>query len=272
MRCNLYLASKQKQKCTMKIFIVGCGNLASHLIPALKKAGHELVGISSGRRKSSIFLSRKYDIPYFPLDEKLPASDFILLLIPDDAISSVSKKLDPSNTSIQVHCSGASDISSLCGNKTGSAVMYPLQTFSSSKKPLDFKSIPLLIEGSDKKNLMAIKKLATTLSDSVHTLASSKRLALHLAAVFINNFSNHMAVVAHTICKHHAIPFAWLEPLMKQTAQNVFPNPEKSQTGPAKRNDMATIKKHKAILKDLLPEEGKLYLHLTNIILKNKPK
>jgi hypothetical protein len=72
---------------------------------------------------------------------------------------------------------------------------------------------------------------------------------LHVAAVFVNNFTNHLYQIGQEICTDNRVPFEILTPLISETAQKIMLlSPQDAQTGPAKRNDTATIAAHEAFL------------------------
>jgi len=149
-------------------------------------------------------------------------------------------------------------------------VFYPLQTFSKQKE-VNFKGIPICIEASRKEDVEMLQKIATALSDSVYKISSDQRKSLHLAAVFINNFSNHMYQIGNEICEENALPFSILKPLIKETAAKIDAlDPKQAQTGPAKRNDQQTIAKQ---LKQLENKSyKKVYEVLTESIIQTHGK
>ena len=68
---------------------------------------------------------------------------------------------------------------------------------------------------------------------------------MHLAAVFVNNFTNQLYRIAHEITEAQSVEFDILKPLIKETAKKVqILSPYMAQTGPAKRNNKKTIKRH----------------------------
>ncbi|WNH11785.1 DUF2520 domain-containing protein [Thalassobellus suaedae] len=74
---------------------------------------------------------------------------------------------------------------------------------------------------------------------------------MHLAAVFVNNFTNQLYRIGHEITESEGAEFDMLKPLILETAKKVQDlSPFKAQTGPAKRNDKKTIKKHLKLLKE----------------------
>lgn len=98
-------------------------------------------------------------------------------------------------------------------------VLYPLQTFT-KKRDLDFKEIPLCIEASNPEVLEVLRGLTRLLSVRVEEISSEKRKTLHLAAVFANNFVNHLYRYCRADFGTGRIGFSLLRPLFFETAHN----------------------------------------------------
>jgi predicted short-subunit dehydrogenase-like oxidoreductase (DUF2520 family) len=110
--------------------------------------------------------------------------------------------------------------------------------------------------------------VANSISDSVHELKSEQRKAVHVAAVFVNNFTNNLYKIGNDICKENNIPFEILFPLIKETAEKITRlTPLEAQTGPAIRNDVDTINSHLAFLTN--ENQKKIYNILTQSIQNN---
>ena len=72
-----------------------------------------------------------------------------------------------------------------------------------------------------------------------------------MAAVFVNNFTNQLYRIAHEITESKGVEFNILKPLILETAKKVQDlSPYMAQTGPAKRNDKKTIRKHLKLLEN----------------------
>ena len=128
-------------------------------------------------------------------------------------------------------------------------ILYPLQTFSKTKQ-VDFCSIPICIESYSASTLKQIKVLAESLSDNVQEINFEKRKTLHLAAVFVCNFTNHMNHIASELMEAEGLPFDLVVPLIKETTNKLDElTPAEAQTGPAIRNDQNVLKKHMEALK-----------------------
>ena len=84
----------------------------------------------------------------------------------------------------------------------------------------------------------------------IFLVAATDERVLHLGAVWVNNFPNHLYYLSESLLKKHHLPFELFGPLILSTAENGIKNPKASQTGPAKRNDKKTMKEHLKLLPD----------------------
>ncbi|MEA1898316.1 MAG: DUF2520 domain-containing protein, partial [Bacteroidota bacterium] len=108
--------------------------------------------------------------------------------------------------------------------------------------------------------------LGGQLSSKIQIVNSAQRQMIHLAAVFSCNFVNHFYNIASRILINNDLPFELLYPLILETANKVQGNlPGDVQTGPAKRNDQAIIKKHLELLSSNLWYQS-LYSELSKSI------
>ena len=251
----------------IKVSIIGSGNLAQHLIQAFQSnPSIELVQVVARNPKTVAHLldSNRIISDYIQLKE----ADLYIIAVSDDAIAEVSTAL-PFENRLVAHTSGTVSIDSL-DPKNHRAVFYPLQSFSKDKI-VNFKTIPLCIEAENKKDVPTLKLIANAISDAVYDINSEQRKALHVAAVFVNNFVNHLYQIGNEICDANAIPFSILKPLIQETANKVATlSPKAAQTGPAKRNDISTIAAHQQFLTD--ENQAAIYNLLTQSIQDNGKK
>ena len=246
----------------ISVIVLGTGNVGTHLITTFLSAKNvELIQVYS-RKKSSIKPFEKAVATTTSL-ENLKDADIYIIAVSDDAIPKFSSQLKFKDKLV-VHTSGSASINTL-KNKGDKGVFYPLQTFS-KKYNVDFSSIPICIETEKENNIQLLKKLAKSISNNVYLIDSEQRKRLHVAAVYTNNFVNHLYKIGHDICKEHSIPFEILHPLIVETAQKITSNnPETIQTGPAHRNDTKTINTHLQLLSG---EQKNIYQLLTESIQK----
>lgn len=229
----------------IRITIIGSGNVAQHLIKAFTKS--ELVEIVQVYARKKEALSSLIEFDKITSDfEELQESFLYIIAVSDKAIADVSKQL-PFQNRIVVHTSGAASLDVL-DTKNRKGVFYPLQTFSKNKE-IDFSIIPLCLEAENTFDFRVLETVAKSISNAVFAINSDQRKALHVAAVFVNNFTNHLYHIGQEICEEHQVPFEILRPLIQETAEKINTlNPVDAQTGPAKRNDLVTIDAHLAYL------------------------
>ena len=244
----------------IKIVLLGAGNLAYHLTKCLlNKNDLEVVQVYNRSLEKINYLKSKTSITNNLL--ALKEADIYIIAISDNAIFELSKKLILKNKLV-VHTSGGVDMKEL-HSISNKGVFYPLQTFSKDKD-IDFLKVPICIEASNKKDLDLLENLAKSISNNVYNINSEQRKSLHVSAVFVNNFVNHLYAIGNEICAKNNIPFEILLPIIKETAKKIETlSPFEAQTGPAKRNDSTTIAEHLAILNN---KQQEIYTLLTKSI------
>ena len=244
----------------IKVVILGSGNVAFHLTAQLlKNKDVSVVQVYSRNIQNIKYLESKTSIT----DEitHLKEADIFIIAVSDNAISNLSSQLI-SNNKFVVHTSGSVAMNALQGTSR-KGVFYLLQTFSKDRE-VDFSTIPVCIEATQVKDELLLENLAKAISENCYHINSEQREKLHLAAVFVNNFVNHLYNIGYDICTENSIPFDILKPLIQETAAKItLLQPFDAQTGPAKRNDTITIKKQTAMLSEI---EQEIYTLLTKSI------
>ncbi|WP_299339219.1 Rossmann-like and DUF2520 domain-containing protein [uncultured Psychroserpens sp.] len=229
----------------ISVVILGAGNVAHHLYKAFYSSENVTIKQWYNRNIERI-LSYKNEVAITDDLSQLTEADIYIIAVSDDAIGELSQQL-PFEERFVVHTSGSVSAYDL-DKKNRRGVFYPLQTFSKSAD-IDFSQVPICLETLMKKDYMPLKNLATSISSITKRVNSDQRAALHLAAVFVNNFTNQLYRVAHEITESKGAEFDLLKPLILETAIKVQElSPFKAQTGPAKRNDKKTIKRHLKLL------------------------
>lgn len=225
----------------IRITLIGSGNVAQHLIKTFAKS--ELVEIVQvfSRKKETLASLIEFDKIVNDFED-LKEADLYIIAVSDKAIADVSKQL-PFQNRIVVHTSGAASLDVL-DSKNRKGVFYPLQTFSKNAT-IDFSTVPLCLEAENTFDFRVLETVGKSISNAVFAINSDQRKALHVAAVFVNNFTNHLYQIGQEICEEHQVPFEVLKPLIKETAEKINSlDPIDAQTGPAKRHDSNTIEAH----------------------------
>lgn len=246
--------------------LIGYGNVGYHLAHALMQSAHYRLQAIYAR---DVLVSD----PLFPelfvhkMDE-IPIADITIISVTDHAIGTISEQL-PFENQLVIHTSGTFSIDGL-SSKNRKGVLYPLQTFSKTKQ-IDFSMVPLCIEASHSHDFDTIEQLAQSLSYKVISISSEQRQHLHITAVFVCNFVNHLFTIGKDIADANEIPFDIFYPLIEETVSKIKEmNPAKAQTGPAIREDYETIDKH--LLKISNDNYKKIYKLLTNSIIQHGKK
>lgn len=232
---------------SVSLGIIGTGNVGTSLYKAFIATEAKVTWYSRTPKNE---IQRPY------LDAMLN-DDVILLAVPDDQIEYVASQIKNHAHGIVCHVSGATPISTLqqyYGGKAG--VFYPLQTIRKDAV-MDWKNIPICLECSDEKTYAELHILAKLISEKVSSIKSDQRIKLHLAAVILNNFSNHLAVLTRDYLKDASVDFSLLNGLIGESAAKLLKG-DFGQTGPAIRGDIKTMERHKALLSDY-PGLGELY-------------
>lgn len=246
----------------IKVVIIGAGNVATHLYHSFTLAKQLDVIQVFNRNKKNLHFVKDPSKKTSNLKE-IREADLYLLAIKDEAIEEIVRELKI-NSGFIAHTSGSEPIDVL-SNFGNYGVFYPLQTFSKNKA-VDFKEIPLCLEANSSENLEILKKVGAMISNKVFEVNSEQRKALHVSAVFVNNFSNHLFSLAADFCKKEELPFDILRPLIRETVNKLESlDPYSAQTGPALRDDQKTISAHLELLDD---DRKKIYTILTESIQK----
>ena len=231
----------------LKVVIIGSGNVAQHLIKAFQVSENTVIAGVYARKPEKLFHILDKQLITDDITT-LPEADVYIISVTDDAITEVSAHLPFSNRLV-VHTSGSAGINTI-DDKNRRGVFYPLQTFSKNKE-VDFKQIPLCLESDNENDYKTLEELSSYITPLIYNINSVQRQALHVAAVFVNNFTNHLYTIGNDICTENNIPFDILKPLIIETADKISTlTPIEAQTGPARRGDTTTLQRHLDFLKD----------------------
>ncbi len=259
----------------MRISIIGAGKVGDFLGTVLFEAGHQIVEVYNRSLSGAESLAKKTMArPTNELGALSADVDIMIISVKDDAIQAVADKLSVALPSLPLlaHTSGATPAAVLAPFSEKFGVFYPVQSFTFGRN-LNPKEIPFCVWSNKKKAENDLEKLANSLSNQVFKINDQQRASLHVAAVFVNNFVNHLYSVGNHLAKKDNWPFELLLPLIQETALKVQQfEPEDGQTGPAIRGDLKTIEAHLTLLEQT-PILKELYQNLTlsiNPQLKNK--
>ncbi|HEV7331154.1 MAG TPA: DUF2520 domain-containing protein [Flavisolibacter sp.] len=232
----------------MDIVIIGTGNTATILGKRLKGAGHKILQIVGRDRSAASLLADALDADASsnrgPITD---AAELCILAVSDAAITPIVNQLPFPANAILVHTAASVSLDVLKGKAANIGVFYPLQSLKKEVEALP--EIPIVIDANNEGTLQQLNVLAQTITHHIYTANDEQRLRLHMAAVMVNNFTNHLYTLVEDYCNKEGLDFHLLQPLIRETASRLKEiSPSFAQTGPAVRNDSATIDKHLALL------------------------
>lgn len=223
----------------MKVNIIGHGNVGFHLAQAFSGTGE--VNRVSARTLEGLDTTAELSV----------------IAVPDRFIGEVALRLSDLD-GIVAHTSGSTSIEAIVGKVKRPGVFYPLQTFS-KERTMDYSTLPFFIEAVHREDRDLLMETARKISTNVSEADSATRRKLHLAAVFANNFTNHMVTLGQTLLEEEGIDPTLLNPLISETVSKLDAmKGMDAQTGPARRGDDKTIAEHLRMLEGH-PEARRIY-------------
>lgn len=249
----------------MNIVIIGSGNVAAVLGRKFKAAGHTIVQIYSRNASAASLLAYEWDSEstnYKSLISK--QADLYLVAVNDDSIPDVVDNLQLPGK-VVAHTAASVPMEILKDVSANYGVFYPLQSL--RKEMTTLPDVPVFFDGSNEQTRRKLEELAQSISPKqVAAAGDTERLKLHVAAVLVSNFTNHLYTLAADYCRKEGLDFNQLLPLIEETALRVKTmDPREAQTGPAIRHDGATIHKHLDLL-EKHPHLKSIYVLLTESI------
>jgi predicted short-subunit dehydrogenase-like oxidoreductase (DUF2520 family) len=232
----------------MDITLIGSGNTATILGRKSLAAGHRIVQVYSRDGSQANQLANRLgagSTSYISTIER--KADLMIVALRDEAIAPFAKALGQTH-SLVVHTAGALPIHEIRGPGESYGVLYPLQSL---RKEIEIiPPLTILVDGNSPRTIGRLNDFASTIAETILEAGDETRLKYHLAATLVNNFTNHLFAVAATFCKNENISFDVLQPLMEETVKRLRAvSPLAAQTGPALRNDLMTLEKHRDLLK-----------------------
>lgn len=257
---------KNSDMTPFNISFAGAGRVGTALCKEMYQAGFKIDLIVSVSPENGKSLAKSCNSRWSSELVYPDHTDILIVAVPDQKLKEVLHNISCKPETLVIHTAGSIGIDDFPEHIKRKGVLYPLQTFSKDRN-VSFKGLPFFIEASDEQSLAVLKQLAETIGGKAQYADSEHRRMIHLAAVFICNFTNHMLTQGQDIASKAGFPFDLLEPLLKETISKALDiGPGRAQTGPAVRNDQITIEKHLELL-SFSPDMQRLYNEITRSII-----
>lgn len=253
-----------------KLGIVGTGRVAKSLGALLHRGGFRIVAISGrsleSAREAARFIGSGKAIAISDLPKH---ANRVLIAVSDDAVAPTACMLAEAGlrSAIVLHTAAAAGpeaLACLQQNENSTGVLHPLQTIPDTESGIQALPGATFAYAGDE----AATAWASTLIDAI----GGKPLAIrpgewhlyHGAAVFASNYQVTLIDAAVELMQKAGVErrqaLDALGPLVRAATENVlFAGPEHALTGPIRRGDEGTVRKHLSGLERCLPETKRLY-------------
>jgi predicted short-subunit dehydrogenase-like oxidoreductase (DUF2520 family) len=248
----------------MKVIVIGTGRVAFHLGHALKRAGTDVIAVVGRNAAKASRLADDLGSASYGMHDTLPVADAIILAVSDAAIADVARQLHTGST-VLIHTSGAGSLD-LLRPYAHRAVLWPIMTLSPGA-PMDFAGIPLVTDANTAEARQVVKAIATAIGQQVVELPHAKREVLHAAAAISTNLPLFLLARAEGLLRAEAIDPSLLMPSFQAMAAKAATlGAVDALTGPARRGDIVTVRRHIARL-TADPDLRRVYVDLSRMIL-----
>jgi predicted short-subunit dehydrogenase-like oxidoreductase (DUF2520 family) len=265
------------------ITLIGAGNLAQALGPALKAAGYMIDFVAaretaSSRRRAAM-LARLLEAQTQSLSDAGPTSDILWICHTDDALAETAKLLarKPGWTGkIVLHSSGAlsSDVLLPLKRKGAStASLHPMMTFVPGAAPR-MEEVPFAVEG-DARALSVARSIVRDLGAESFAIKKVAKPLYHALGSFSSPMIVAALVTAERVGRGAGLTASQtrrvMAPILRQTIKNyVERGAAAAFSGPIKRGDLNTVLRH---LKELtrVPAASEVYRALVKSALMDLP-
>ena len=265
------------------ITLIGAGNLAQALGPALSAAGYKIDFIAaretaSSRRRAAM-LARLLEARAQSLKDAGPSSDIIWICHTDDALAETAKLLARKtgwSGKIVLHSSGAlsSDVLSALKRKGAStASLHPMMTFVPGATPR-MDEVPFAVEG-DSRAVSVARRIVRDLGAESFAIKKATKPLYHALGSFSSPMIVAALVTAERVGRGAGLTASQtrrvMAPILRQTMKNYAERGAAAAfSGPIKRGDLNTVLRHLKELKRV-PGATEVYRALVKSALMDLP-
>ena len=265
------------------ISLIGAGNLAQALGPALKAAGYRIDVVAaretaSSRRRAAM-LAGLLEARTQSLTDSGPTSDIVWICHTDDALAETARHLAHKpgwKGKIVFHSSGAlsSDVLSPLKRKgAATASLHPMMTFVPDATPR-MDEVPFAIEG-DNQAVAVARKIVRDLGAESFPIKKAAKPLYHALGSFSSPLLVATLVTAERVGRSAGLTASQtrrvMAPILQQTIKNYTERGAAAAfSGPIKRGDANTVARHLEKLKRV-PGASEVYRALVKSALMDLP-
>ncbi|HEY4677380.1 MAG TPA: DUF2520 domain-containing protein [Candidatus Angelobacter sp.] len=275
------MAHRRLSKAT--ITLIGAGNLAQALGPALKAAGYRVEFVAarqtaSSRRRAAM-LAGALEARTQSLSDAGPTSDILWICHTDDALGETAKLLAHKprwSGKVVFHSSGAlsSDVLSPLKRKGAyTASLHPMMTFVPGATPR-MEEVPFAVEG-DSRAVAVARRIVRDLGAESFAIKKAAKPLYHALGSFSSPLIVAALVTAERVGRSAGLTASQtrrvMAPILRQTLKNYAERGAAAAfSGPIKRGDINTVLRHLKELKRV-PGASEVYRALVKSALMDLP-
>ena len=250
--------------------IAGTGRMAQALGATLSRRGLPVAAVAGNGPEKAHLAATFVGAQRATLICDLPLyARHILIAVSDDAIPSVARELASCQTKprIVLHTAGSAGPDALAvlrsaGSSVG--VLHPLQTVPDRERGLCTLPGSSFACAGDPEATEWAEQIIRVMDGKPLLIDAQKWQTYHAAAVMACNYQVTLVDAALELMENagvnRATALAALEPLIRTTTENILlSGPEAALTGPIRRGDSGTIRRHMTALEGASPFTRNLY-------------
>lgn len=268
---------------TLRIAIVGAGNLASALAPGLRRAGYVIENVVARGGRDSLRrakpLARQVGATAVAPSHARISADVVWFCVPDRQISSAAWSMAGQGAwkgRVAIHSSGAltsDELSVLHQRGASVASVHPLMTFVRGSRP-SLAGVPFAIEG-DASAVRVARTIVRDLRGQPFSIKKRDKAAYHAWGTFASPLLTALLAITERVAGMAGIPQKAAKqralPIIAQTIANYAAlGAGGAFSGPIVRGDAETVKKHLRVLHGT-PLAREVYVALARASLKYLP-
>jgi predicted short-subunit dehydrogenase-like oxidoreductase (DUF2520 family) len=263
--------------------LIGAGNLASVLGPALHSSGYRIEFVAfrnaTSSQKRAMALAKRLVSKAVRLEQAGPDSDIIWLCHTDDALPQTARQLARRpgwRGKIVFHSSGALSSDVLAPLKRAgahTASLHPMMTFVPGTSPR-MKGVPFAVEG-DRQGVAEARRIVSALGAEIFPIHKDSKVLYHALGSFSSPLVVATLVTAERVGRAAGLSRAQtrkvMGPILQQTLRNYLERGAAAAfSGPVKRGDLETVRRHLRALKGV-PAVQEVYRALVKSAVRGLP-
>jgi predicted short-subunit dehydrogenase-like oxidoreductase (DUF2520 family) len=269
------MSSDQDHPARLRVGVVGAGRVGRTLAVALRRAGHEIAGVSAVSDSSVGRVERDLPgVPIAPPPEVVAAAGLVLLTVPDDVLGGLVAGLAATGAELAgrlvAHTSGRHGLAVLDPAVRSGALplaLHPVMTFTGRPDDIDkLAGCTFGITAPDPLRPVA-EALVVEMGGEPVFIADSRRDLYHAALASAANHLVTLVAQSEDLLRKAGVaePGRMLGPLLYAALDNALRLGDDALTGPVARGDADTVASHIRALRSAAPEALPAYLALARL-------